>query len=148
MQKAREAVEIILVEDNPDDAQLSMLALEESNIVNNIVHLKDGAEALDYLFCEGQYAANARTNNPKVILLDLKMPKVNGLEVLRRLKGDESTKKIPVVVFTSSDEDPDVKECYKLGVNSYVVKPMNFDQFKRAINEIGLYWVVLNYPTD
>ena len=144
----REAVEIILVEDNPDDAQLSMLALEESHIVNNIVHLKDGAEALDYLFCEGTYANHPVSKGPRVILLDLKMPKVNGLEVLRRLKSDDKTKKIPVVVFTSSDEDPDVKEAYKLGVNSYVVKPMNFDQFKKAINEIGMYWVVLNYPTD
>ena len=125
-----------------------MLALEESHIVNNIVHLKDGAEALDYLFCEGTYANHPVSKGPRVILLDLKMPKVNGLEVLRRLKSDDKTKKIPVVVFTSSDEDPDVKEAYKLGVNSYVVKPMNFDQFKKAINEIGMYWVVLNYPTD
>src|SRR4051812_17196370 len=127
MQKTKEQVEILLVEDNPEDAQLSIMALEESNIVNNIIHLKDGAEALDYIFREGVYADKPADNNPKVMLLDLKMPKMNGLEVLRRIKSDILTKKIPVVVFTSSNEDPDVKECYNLGVNSYVVKPLNFE---------------------
>jgi two-component system response regulator len=145
MQKSKEQIEILLVEDNPDDAQLTMLALEENHIVNHIIHLKDGAEALDYIYNEGIYAGTPAHTKPKVILLDLKMPKVNGLEVLQRLKSDVNMKKIPIIVFTSSDEDPDVKECYNLGVNSYVVKPLNFDQFKKAINEIGLYWAVLNH---
>jgi two-component system, response regulator len=148
MEKMKDQIEILLVEDNPDDAQLSMMALEESHIVNSIVHLKDGAEALDYIFHQGPFANKPIDTNPKVILLDLKMPKVNGLEVLRKIKSDEVTKKIPVVVFTSSNEDPDVKECYSLGVNSYVVKPLNFEQFKKAINEIGLYWAVLNHPIE
>jgi CheY-like chemotaxis protein len=139
-----DSVEILLVEDNPDDAMLATMALEESRIVNHIVHLKDGAEALDYIFREGQYANLPPDGHPKVILLDLKMPKVSGLEVLKRVKSDDRTKDIPVVVFTSSNEDPDVKESYKLGVNSYVVKPLDFEQFKEAVNSIGLYWVVLN----
>jgi len=148
MKKPVETIEILLVEDNPDDAQLATMALEESHVVNNIIHLKDGAEALDFIFHEGQYASAPQDNNPKVILLDLKMPKVNGLEVLRRVKSDARTKDIPVVVFTSSDEDPDVKEAYHLGANSYVVKPLDFEQFKQAINNIGLYWVVLNRPFE
>ncbi len=148
MQRAKEPIEILLVEDNPDDAMLTMMALEENHIVNNIVHLKDGAEALDYIFHEGAYSNQPVDSHPKVILLDLKMPKVNGIQVLERIKSDENMRKIPVVVFTSSDEDPDVKECYRLGVNSYVVKPLNFDQFKTAINEIGLYWAVLNHATE
>lgn len=148
MQSPKESVEILLVEDNPDDAMLAMLALKESHVVNNITHLKDGAEALDYIFHQGPYAGLPEDSHPKVILLDIKMPKVNGIEVLRKVKADEKTKEIPVVVFTSSDEDPDVAECYKLGVNSYVVKPLDFDQFKKAIADIGLYWVVLNRPFD
>jgi two-component system response regulator len=148
MQRTKEPIELLLVEDNPDDAQLAMMALEEHHIVNNITHLKDGAEALDYLFKQGAYSKMEEDHHPKVILLDLKMPKINGLEVLKKIKSNDQTKKIPVVVFTSSAEDPDVKECYSLGVNSYVVKPLNFEQFKRAINEIGLYWAVLNHPIE
>jgi len=148
MQKGKEQIEILLIEDDPDDAQLTMMALEENHIVNNIVHLKDGADALDYIFHTGNYANQPVDMRPKVILLDLKMPKVNGLEVLRKIKSDEALRKIPVIVFTSSNEDPDVKQCYSLGVNSYVVKPLSFDQFKKAINEIGLYWAVLNRPID
>ena len=148
MKIPNESIEILLVEDNPDDAMLAIMALKESRIVNHIVHLKDGAEALDYIFHEGEYANLPIDSHPKVILLDIKMPKVNGIEVLRRVKADERTKEIPVVIFTSSDEDPDVEECYKVGVNSYVVKPLDFDQFKKVINDIGLYWVVLNRPFD
>jgi two-component system, response regulator len=144
MGKITESLEVLLVEDNPDDAMLAKMALEESKIVNSIVHLKDGAEALDYIFREGTYANQPADNKPKIILLDLKMPKINGLEVLRRLKSSETTKKIPVIMFTSSDEDPDVKECYNLGVNSYIVKPMDFEKFKNTVNNIGLYWLVLN----
>jgi two-component system, response regulator len=148
MKPPPESIEILLIEDNPDDAMLAKMALEESRIVNHIVHLKDGAEAMDYIFREGTYAGIPEDNHPKVIMLDLKMPKVNGLEVLRRVKSNDHTKDIPVVVFTSSDEDPDVKECYHLGVNSYVVKPLDFEQFKKVVNNIGLYWVVLNRPLD
>ena len=143
-----QSIEILLVEDNPDDAMLAQMALEESHVVNHIIHLKDGAEAMDYIFHEGTYAEKPVDNHPKVILLDLKMPKVNGLEVLRRIKSDDRTRDIPVVVFTSSNEDPDVKECYELGVNSYVVKPLDFEQFKTAVNNIGWYWVVLNRPFE
>jgi two-component system response regulator len=146
--KPMESVEILLVEDNQDDAMLATMALQESRIINNITHLKDGAEALDYLFHTGAYAHLKQDSHPKVILLDIKMPKVNGIEVLRKVKADPKTREIPVVIFTSSNEDPDVAECYNLGVNSYVVKPLDFEQFKKAINDIGLYWVVLNRPLD
>lgn len=148
MKPPPESIEILLVEDNAEDAMLAKMALEESRIVNHIIHLKDGAEAMDYIFREGEFANTPADMHPKVIMLDLKMPKVNGLEVLRRVKADNNTKEIPVVVFTSSDEDPDVKECYDLGVNSYVVKPLDFEQFKKVVNNIGLYWVVLNRPLD
>lgn len=137
-------VDIVLVEDNPSDAKLTMMALKEGKIVNNIIHLKDGEEALNYIFCEGDYTQRPMTN-PLVILLDLKMPKINGIEVLRKIKADERTKRIPVVVFTSSQEDPDVKECYELGVNSYIVKPLEFDQFAQVVLDLGLYWSLLNH---
>jgi two-component system response regulator len=148
MIKPMESVEILLVEDNADDAMLATMALQESRIVNSITHLKDGAEALDYLFHTGDYKNLKQDSHPKVILLDIKMPKVNGIEVLRKVKADPKTREIPVVIFTSSNEDPDVAECYNLGVNSYVVKPLDFEQFKKAINDIGLYWVVLNRPLE
>src|SRR6476620_2659175 len=148
MQNPKESIEILLVEDNPDDDMLATMALKDSHVVNTVTHLKDGAEALEYIFHEGAFAHLPEDSHPKVILLDIKMPKVNGIEVLRRVKGDEKTKEIPVVIFTSSDEDPDVEECYKVGVNSYVVKPLDFDQFKKVINDIGLYWVVINRPID
>jgi len=129
-----DSIEILLIEDNPNDVQLVTMALEESKIVNKIIHLKDGADAMDYIFHEGAYVNTPVDDRPKVIMLDLNMPKVSGIEVLKRLKAEEKTKDIPVVVFTSSDDDPNLSQCYRLGVNNYVVKPLDFDQFKRAIN--------------
>lgn len=139
-------VEILLVEDNPSDAEMTIRALTKNNLANKLLHLKDGAEALDFIFCEGEYAGRQIKNTPKVILLDLKMPKINGKEVLAKIKGDARTKKIPVVVLTSSKEDPDIKECYSLGVNGYVVKPVQFDDFHKAISDLGLYWLIVNEP--
>lgn len=139
-------IEILLVEDNINDAELTIRAMKKNNLANKIIHLKDGAEALDYLFCTGDYSGRYINNKPKVILLDLKMPKVNGIEVLKAVKSDERTKTIPVVVLTSSVEDPDVKICYDLGVNSYIVKPVGFENFTRVVAELGLYWVLLNQP--
>lgn len=131
-------VEILLIEDNPDDAGLAIRALKKHNLANNLLHLQDGEEALDFLFSE-------RINGiPKVILLDLKMPKVDGIEVLRRLKADEKKRLIPVVVLTSSKEERDIVESYKLGVNAYIVKPVDFDKFSKAIAEIGFFWLLLN----
>ena len=137
-------VEILLVEDNPNDAELTIRALKKKNLANNIVHLKDGAEALDYIFCTGKYAGRDIQNKPKAILLDLKMPKVNGLEVLERVKADARTRSIPIIVLTSSNEDPDVRKCYDMGVNSYIVKPVGFDNFTKAVAELGFYWLLLN----
>lgn len=139
-------VEIILVEDNANDAELAIRALKKNNLVNSLVHLKDGAEALDFFFAEGIYSDRNVEDIPKVVLLDLKMPKVNGIEVLQRLKADERTRKIPVVILTSSKEDPDIDVCYGLGANSYVVKPVQFDAFVKAVNELGMYWMLLNQP--
>lgn len=137
-------IEILLVEDNESDAEMTIRALKKNNLANKLLHVKDGVEALDFLFCEGKYIDRAIENKPKVILLDLKMPKVSGLEVLKRIKADERTKEIPVVVLTSSKEDPDVKKCYDLGVNSYVVKPVEFEAFYKAVSELGLYWMIIN----
>jgi two-component system response regulator len=142
--KTNEPVEIILVEDNLDDAALAIRTLKKQNLANKLVHLQDGAEALDFIFGTGQYEGRDINNAPKVILLDLKMPKVNGIEVLQKLKSDERTKLIPVVVLTSSAEDPDIKTCYQLGVNSYIVKPLGFDAFTNKISDLGLYWLVMN----
>lgn len=139
-------IEILLVEDNPNDAELTIRALKKNNLANNITHLEDGAAALDYLFCEGIYAGRESFPRPKVILLDLKMPKIGGIEVLTRVKSDERTQSIPVVVLTSSKEDPDIKRCYELGVNSYIVKPVGFDNFLKAVAELGMYWLLLNEP--
>ena len=139
-------VEILLVEDNEHDAELTMRALKRKNLTNKLIHLRDGAEALDYLFAQGEYVGRDVLKTPKVILLDLKMPKVNGIEVLTKVRADERTSKIPVVVLTSSKEDPDVKECYRLGVNSYIVKPVDFDNFTQAVSELGFYWLILNQP--
>ena len=136
--------EILLVEDNMSDAELTIRALKKNNLVNKLVHLKDGAEALDFIFGKEGKDAPQAGRTPKVILLDLKMPKVDGIEVLRRIKSDERTKMIPVVVLTSSKEDPDIKTCYALGVNSYIVKPVEFEQFIKAVSDLGLYWMILN----
>ncbi|MCE3294956.1 MAG: response regulator [Crocinitomicaceae bacterium] len=137
-------VEILLVEDNVSDAELTIRALKKQNIANKLIHLKDGAQAIDYLFGEGDFTGRNTDNVPRVILLDLKMPKVTGIEVLERIKADERTRKIPVVVLTSSKEDPDIQRCYDLGVNSYVVKPVDFDSFAKAVGNLGMYWVLLN----
>jgi two-component system response regulator len=139
-------VEILLVEDNPNDVELTLHALKRHNLANRVEVLRDGAEALDYIFCTGAYAARAIEAPPKIVLLDLKLPKVDGLEVLRQIKADPRTRKIPVVVLTTSQEQRDIVESYDLGVNSYIVKPVNFDQFVEATRILGLYWLVLNEP--
>lgn len=133
-------VEIILVEDNPDEAGLTIRALKKYNLANHLLHLQDGEEALNFIFNEKMAGL------PKVIILDLKMPKVDGMEVLRKLKSDEHYKMIPVVVLTSSKEERDIVESYKLGVNAYIVKPVDFDKFVKAISEIGFFWLLLNQP--
>ncbi len=139
-------VEILLVEDNPTDAELCMRTLKRSNFANKLVWVKDGAEALDFIFATGQYSGRKLENGPKVILLDLRLPKVDGMEVLRRVKSDERTRTIPVVVLTSSKEDRDVAESYQLGVNSYISKPVEFDEFAKTVSELGLYWLLVNRP--
>jgi CheY-like chemotaxis protein len=140
-------VEILLVEDNPTDAELCIRALKKSNLANKLVWVKDGAEALDFLFATGAYSGRSVNCGLKVVLLDLRLPKVDGMEVLRRVKEDERTRAIPVVVLTSSKEDRDVVESYQLGVNSFISKPVEFDAFARTINELGLYWLVVNRPS-
>lgn len=137
-------VEILLVEDNPDDAGLAIRALKKHNLANNLVHLSDGAEALDFIFCRGKYSERKINDKPKVILLDLKMPKVDGLQVLKAIKEDETTRHIPVVIMTSSNEEKDIVESYKLGTNSYIVKPVDFDNFSKAVIELGFFWLLLN----
>ena len=139
-----EEVEILLVEDNMSDAEMTILALKKNNFSNKLLHLKDGSKALDYIFGEGEFTGRNVELKPKVILLDLKMPKMNGIEVLQKIRADERTKTIPIVVLTSSKEDPDIKKCYELGVNSYVVKPVDFEKFQRAVSEVGLYWMIVN----
>jgi CheY-like chemotaxis protein len=137
-------VEVLLVEDNPSDAELTMRALRKRNLANKLFHARDGAEALDFVFAQGPFLHRRIENGPKVVLLDLKLPKVDGLEVLRRIKSDERTRKIPVVVMTSSREDKDLATCYEHGVNGYVVKPVEFEDFSRAVTELGFYWLLLN----
>jgi two-component system response regulator len=139
-------IEILLVEDNPQDLELTMLALREANPLSHIHVARDGAEALDFIFCEGQSAGRLITEMPKVIFLDLKLPKIDGLEVLKRIKGDVRTSSIPIVVLTSSREQRDVVESYALGVNSYIVKPVNFERFNVAVRNVGYYWQFLNQP--
>ncbi len=138
--------EILLVEDNATDAELVLLALQERNLANRLVWVKDGAEALDYIFANGKYSGRNVGNEPKVILLDLRLPKVDGLEVLRRIKADERSKNIPVAVLSSSKEDPDVKACYALGANSYISKPVAFDDFSKVVASLGFYWLLINRP--
>ncbi len=140
----RKEVQILLVEDNPNDMELTLRALKKHNLANKVHVARDGVEALDYIFASGAHAEENVADLPKVILLDLKLPKVDGLEVLRKVKSDELTKMIPVVVLTSSREEKDMIESYKLGVNSYIVKPVDFDKFLRSVEELGLYWLLLN----
>ena len=137
-------VDILLVEDNPYEARLTMMSLEEQNLAKNLVHVDDGAEALDFIFAKGKYADRGHDNNPKMILLDLNMPKIGGLEVLKRIKSDDRTKSIPIVILSSSKEDSDLITSYMQGVNSYVVKPVEYDTFTKAISDIGAYWMLLN----
>ena len=139
-------VEILLVEDNPNDVELTLRALKKHNLANKIHVVKDGAEALDYIFASNAYAYRKIEDRPKVILLDLKLPKVSGLEVLSKIKSDERTKIIPVVVLTSSKEERDLVESYRLGANSYITKPADFDKFVDSVSELGLYWLLLNQP--
>jgi len=137
-------IEILLVEDNQDDLDMALRALRKANLANRIQVARDGAEALEFIFGEGAHAGRKVENTPKVILLDLKLPKIDGMEVLRRVKNDPRTKLIPVVVLTSSKEQKDVVESYHLGVNSYIVKPVNFESFAAAVAELGMYWLLLN----
>ncbi len=140
-------VQILLVEDNPRDAELAMRSLKKRNLTNKLVWVKDGEEALEFIF--GPRGGNSRVRNrPKIILLDLKLPKVDGLDVLRKLKSDNSVKTIPVVVLTSSREEQDIVRSYELGVNSYIVKPVNFDNFSEAVAQLGCYWLLLNQPPE
>lgn len=139
-------VEILLVEDNPSDAELITRALRKVNLANHLVHVKDGEEALDFIFATGSFSGRENKNVPKVILLDIKMPKVDGIEVLRQIKANSETKCIPVVIMTSSKEEQDIIRSYELGVNSFVVKPVEFNNFAKAVSELGLYWVLINQP--
>jgi two-component system, response regulator len=144
-------VEILLVEDSPEDAQLTLRALRKHNLANRVFHVKDGAEALDFIFARGEYASRDVGNVPRVIFLDLKLPKVDGLQVLQQIRSDGEARgvlirNVPVVVLTSSKEERDIVESYKLGVNSYIVKPVEFDKFVKAVSDLGLYWLLLNQP--
>lgn len=139
-------IDVMLVEDNMSDAELTIRALKKNNVPgDNIVHLKDGVQALEFIFGTGAYAGRDVNIKPKMVLLDLKMPKVNGIEVLEKIKSTELTKAIPVIVLTSSKEDPDVQRCYDLGANSYIVKPVGYENFLKVVSELGLYWLLQNY---
>ncbi len=137
-------IDILLAEDSTDDAILTIRALKKSGLTNNIHHVKDGAEALDFFYCKGIFSQRNRLQMPKLILLDLKMPKVSGMEVLEKMKSDPELKRIPLVILTSSREDPDIKKCYSLGANSYIVKPVESDNFFKALREVGFYWLIHN----
>lgn len=139
-------VEVLLVEDNIHDAEMTIRALKKVNLSNFLVHVKDGEEALDFIFARGKFAGRETVAAPKVILLDIKMPKVDGIEVLRQLKSQDASKTIPVVIMTSSKEEQDIIRSYQLGVNSYVVKPVDFEGFAKAVSELGLYWLLTNQP--
>jgi len=144
MGNREDIIEILLVEDTEADAELAIRALRKRGLANHLVWVKDGAEALDFLFAEGDYADRDVGSHPKVVLLDLRLPKVSGIEVLRRIKADVRTQEIPVVALTSSKEESDLDECYKLGVNSYITKPVEFEEFARVVGELGLYWLLVN----
>jgi len=139
-------VEILLVEDNPNDAELAIRALKNNNLANKLLWVKDGAEALDFIFAKGDYSHRNVVNGPKVILLDLRLPKVDGMEVLQQIKNDERTKSIPVVILTSSKEDRDIVESYKLGANSFISKPVEFETFAKTVSDLGFYWLLVNQP--
>ncbi|SDM90671.1 CheY chemotaxis protein or a CheY-like REC (receiver) domain [Daejeonella rubra] len=141
-----DGVEILFAEDSIDDATLTIRALTKSGFTNKLHHVKDGAEALDFIYCRGIYASRNINEKPKLLLLDLKMPKLTGMQVLEKVKLDPGYKSIPVVILTSSNEDPDVKKCYALGANSYIVKPVDSNKFFNAIKEIGMYWMIINEP--
>ncbi|MGC4100544.1 response regulator [Ferruginibacter sp.] len=141
------SVDVLLVEDNINDAELAIRELKKHNLSNNLYHVKDGEEAIDFIFAAGKFAETRSVNNPpKLVLLDIQMPKVNGIEALQKIKSDEGARLIPVVMLTSSKEDPDIKKCYALGANSYIVKPVNFEGFAEAIKNLGFYWLLLNQP--
>jgi CheY-like chemotaxis protein len=139
-------IEVLLVEDNQDDLDMALRSLRQANLTSQIQVVRDGAEALNFIFCRDAFAGRKFENPPKVILLDLKLPKIDGMEVLKRIKSDPRTKMIPVVILTSSQEQRDVVESYNLGVNSYIVKPVNFEQFAAAVQELGMYWLLHNQP--
>jgi two-component system, response regulator len=141
-------IDILLIEDNENDAELAMRALRKDNVARHIIHLQDGEAALDFLFGKGQYEGRNINNRPQVILLDLKMPKISGLEVLEQIKSNELTKKIPVVMLTSSKEHPDVEKSYSLGANSYIVKPVDIDNFRKVVNDLGIYWLHVSQPAS
>jgi len=142
----QDIVEILLVEDNVRDAELTIRALKKHNLANRLFHVEDGAETIDFLFARGKYEGRRTDLSPKVVLLDLKLPKVNGLEVLRIMKNDPRLHTIPVVMVTSSAEDPDVKAAYELGANGYVIKPVKFEEFMEAMSRLGVYWLIVNHP--
>jgi two-component system, response regulator len=137
-------IDILLVEDNPNDAELTLMALKENKLANAIHHVKDGEEALEYIFCTGRYEKRNNNIKPRVILLDLKLPKVDGIEVLRKIRADDKTRNVPVVVLTSSKEERDLVDAYQLGVNSYIVKPVQFENFIKVVKDLELYWLVIN----
>lgn len=141
---SQDVVEILIVEDNPNDAEMALRAFRQNNLTNKILVVEDGEEALDFVFSRGKFTSNEGSRRPRIILLDLKLPKVDGLEVLKVLKSKEETRMIPVIVLTSSKEESDIIESYRLGVNSYIVKPVDFDKFVNAVRELGLYWLLLN----
>jgi two-component system response regulator len=141
-------VEILLIEDSPEDAELTIRVLKEQNLANRLVWLKNGAQGLDFLFCRGSYAGRNVIEQPRLVLLDLNLPKIGGHEVLRQLKADPRTRKIPVVVLSSSTQDKDILRTYDLGVNSYVSKPVNFEAFAQVVTQMGLYWMLINKPPN
>jgi CheY-like chemotaxis protein len=143
---ASDAIEIMLVEDTASDAELTMVAFSRSHLANKIFVAGDGVEALDYMFCRGKFSDRQSDATPKLILLDLKLPKISGLDVLKQLKGDARTRSTPIVALTSSNDHRDIADCYALGVNSYIVKPVNFQKFSDAVRQLGLYWLLLNKP--